>query len=101
MTGAFGGGQQEFSVMSLASALGLSKKVCYGVVSLGDIAQEAMLPGVAHTGNSEVTALVTDDADKARELGDRYGIEHRCGYDEYDRLLASGAIDAVYIASPN
>ena len=87
--------------MSIASALGLTKKVRYAVVSLGDIAQEAMLPGIAHTGNSEVTAFVTGDPEKARELGKRYGVEHCYGYDEYNRLLASGEIDAVYIAAPN
>ena len=87
--------------MSLASALGLSKKVRYGIVSLGDIAQSAMLPGVAHTGNSEVTAFVTGDPKKARALGKRYGVEHCYGYDEYDRLLVDGVVDAVYIAAPN
>ena len=87
--------------MTLASALGLTKKVRYGVVSLGDITQEAFLPGVAHTGNSEVAALVTDDAEKARAVGKRYGVENRYRYDEFDRLLASGEVDALYIASPN
>ena len=88
--------------MSLASAFGFGrKKVRYGVVSLGDIAQEAFLPGVAHTGNSEVTAFINGDPEKARELGRRYGVEHCYGYEEYDRLLASGEIDAVYIAAPN
>ena len=87
--------------MSIASALGLTKKVRYAVVSLGDIAQEALLPGVVHTGNSEVTAFVTGDPEKAREVGKKYGVEHCYGYDGYDRLLASGEVDAVYIASPN
>jgi predicted dehydrogenase len=40
--------------MSIKEALGLGpdKKVRYGFVALGDIAQEAMLPAVEHTGNS-------------------------------------------------
>ena len=40
--------------MSVASAFGFGsdKKVRYAFVGLGDITQEAMLPGVAHTGNS-------------------------------------------------
>ncbi len=54
--------------MSILSALGLGKKVRYGVVALGDIVQEAMLPGVKHTGNSEVTAFVTGNPKKARVL---------------------------------
>ena len=89
--------------MSIASALGLAagRKIRYAIVGVGDIAQEAMLPGVAHTGNSEVTALVTDDPVKATEVGKRYGIEHTCGYDGFDALLRSGTIDAVYVATPN
>ncbi len=87
--------------MSLATALGLKKKVRYAIVALGDIAQEAMLPGVAHTGNSEVTAFVTGDPVKAREVGAQYGVETTCGYDGFDALLASGKIDAIYLATPN
>ena len=87
--------------MSIATALGLKKKVRYAIVALGDIAQEALLPGVAHTGNSEVTALVTGDPVKAREVGALYGIETTCGYDGFDALLASGRIDAIYLATPN
>lgn len=39
--------------MSIASALGFGRKVRYGIVGLGDISQEALMPGVKHTGNSE------------------------------------------------
>ena len=89
--------------MSVLSALGLTsgRKVRYGIVSLGAIAQEGMLPGVAHTGNSEVTALVTGDPEKARAIGDRYGVADRYGYGEYEAMLRSGKVDAVYIAAPN
>lgn len=37
--------------MGIASALGFGgRKVRYAIVGLGDIAQEALMPGVAHTG---------------------------------------------------
>lgn len=77
------------------------KKVRYAVVGLGDIAQGAFLPGVAHTKNSEVTALVTSDAEKARKVGATYGITATYGYEQLAELLASGTIDAVYLATPN
>jgi predicted dehydrogenase len=91
------------SAMTIASALGLapSRKVRYGFVALGDIAQEAMLPGVAHTGNSEVTAFVTGDAEKAKALGKRYDVSDVYGYEEFDALLSSGKVDALYLATPN
>lgn len=67
--------------MSVLSALGLGRKIRYGIVALGDIAQEAMLPGVAHTGNSEITALVTGDPEKARGVGEQYSVTESYGYD--------------------
>ena len=87
--------------MSIASALGLTKKIRYAVVGAGDIAQAAMMPGIAHTGNSELTAIVTSDPEKARALSERYTVEHTYTYEQFDQLLASGQIDAVYLATPN
>ena len=89
--------------MSIASAFGFSsgKKVRYAIVGAGDIAQEAMMPGVAHTGNSEITAIVTGDITKAHALGERYGIEHLYGYDDFATMLSAGVADAIYLATPN
>lgn len=88
--------------MSIASALGFGgKKVRYAVVGLGDIAQASMMPGIAHTGNSELVALVTGDPDKARKLSEMYDVADTYSYDQFDDLLASGTIDAIYIATPN
>lgn len=76
-------------------------KVRYAIVGAGWISQEAFMPSVAQTKTAEMTAIVTGNADVATKLADFYGIEHTCGYDSYDALLASDAIDAVYIALPN
>ncbi len=90
------------AVSTITSALGLGKKkIRYAIVGLGDISQASMMPGVAHTGNSEITALVTDDAEKARKLGKMYGVEATYRYDQFDELLASGLIDAIYLGTPN
>jgi predicted dehydrogenase len=76
------------------------KKVRYAVVGLGHIAQVAVLPAFAHARrNSRLAALVSGDAEKLHELGQ--GTVRTARYDEYDALLASGDIDAVYIALPN
>ena len=88
--------------MSIASALGLGgRKVRYAIVGLGDIAQEALMPGVSHTGNSTITALVSGDPEKLTKLGKRYGVKHLYGYEQFPALLASGEIDAIYLATPN
>jgi predicted dehydrogenase len=76
-------------------------KTRYAIVGTGWITQIAFLPGLEQTGNSKVTALVTGNMEKARKLADFYGIKTVVTYDQYDDLLKSGAIDAVYIALPN
>ena len=89
--------------MDLASIFhtGSDKKIRYAVVALGDIAQEAMMPGISHTGNSEITAFVTSDLEKAEVLGKKYGVENNYTYEQFDELLKSGKIDAIYLATPN
>ena len=79
-----------------------SKKIRYAVVGLGHISQVAVLPAFEHAAsNSELVALVSSDETKLRRLGKRYGVTRLFSYDGYDDLLASGEIDAVYIALPN
>ncbi len=78
-----------------------SGKIRYAVVGLGWIAQEVILPGFKNTKNSELVAFVTDDAEKAKELGEQYDVSQTVDYDGYDALLRSGSIDAVYITLPN
>jgi glucose-fructose oxidoreductase len=72
------------------------------VVGLGWIAQESVLPGFKNAyKNSELAALVTDDPEKARKLGQEYKVATTVSYDNYNELLQSGSIDAVYVALPN
>ena len=89
--------------MGIKEALGFGsdKKVRYAIVGLGDISQEDMMPGVAHTGNSVMTALVTSDPKKAQELGEKYEVAATFSYEDFPRALASGTFDAIYLATPN
>jgi predicted dehydrogenase len=78
------------------------KKIRYAVVGLGHIAQAAVLPAFAHASkNSELVALVSGDPVKRREVSRKYDIPVVYSYDQYDKCLASGKVDAVYIALPN
>jgi predicted dehydrogenase len=77
------------------------RKVRYGVVGLGHIAQVAVLPAFAHAENSELTALISDDPEKLEKLGRRYKVKARFSYDQFDECLQSDVLDAVYIALPN
>ena len=73
----------------------------YAVVGQGYISQAAVLPAFRHArANSRLVALVSGDETKRRALGRKYDVA-TYSYDEYDTCLASGDVDAVYIALPN
>src|ERR1700744_2528338 len=77
-------------------------KVRYAVVGLGYISQIAILPAFAHArSNSTLAALVSGDPKKLRSLSLKYGTKYNYSYEQYADCLASGEIDAVYIALPN
>src|SRR4026209_1446378 len=78
------------------------KQVRYAVVGLGHIAQVAVLPAFGNARrNSRLAALVSADPVKREELGNKYHVELRCSYQQYDEMHRSGEVDAVYIALPN
>jgi predicted dehydrogenase len=79
-----------------------SGPVRYAVVGLGHIAQVAVLPGFRHARrNSELTALVSGDAEKLRRLAREYDVEHAWSYGELEENLRRRSVDAVYVALPN
>ncbi|MES1173077.1 MAG: Gfo/Idh/MocA family oxidoreductase [Myxococcales bacterium] len=79
-----------------------SRKIRYGVVGLGNIAQVAVLPGFAHAQeNSELVALISSNAEKLRVLAPRYGAAITGSYGELDDILKTGRLDAIYVATPN
>ena len=78
-----------------------SSAVRYAVVGSGYIAQAAVLPAFAHAKrNSRLVAIVSGDAAKRKALARKYDVA-AYAYEDYDACLASGDIDAVYIALPN
>jgi glucose-fructose oxidoreductase len=80
----------------------MRKQIRYAVVGLGHIAQIAVLPAFANARrNSKLAALVSGDPVKLRTLSALYDVRRTCSYEEYNVLLGSGEIDAVYIALPN
>jgi glucose-fructose oxidoreductase len=78
------------------------RQVRYAVVGLGHIAQVAVLPAFGNARrNSKLAALVSGDPVKREQLSRQYKVEKTCSYEQYDALLKSGEVDAVYIALPN
>jgi glucose-fructose oxidoreductase len=76
-----------------------NRKIRYAVVGLGHLAQLAVLPAFKTANNSELVALVSDDAEKRKKLGRKYRIENLYSYNEYDQALSE--VDAVYLVLPN
>ncbi len=58
------------------------------------------MPGFNGAKHSELAALVTDDPEKAQELGKKYDISEITDYDGYEGLLRHGNIDAVISRCP-
>jgi glucose-fructose oxidoreductase len=75
--------------------------VRFAVVGLGNFAQTAILPAFAQASDkAQLAALVTGDVEKAAKLNRKYKAP-AYSYDDYEALLHSGQVEAVYIAVPN
>ena len=83
--------------MGIKELIGMEseRKIRYAIVGLGDIAQEDMMPGVDHTGNSEITALITSDPVKANELAKKYGVESAFSYRNYQALQSGTSMQSI------
>ncbi|HEY1814826.1 MAG TPA: Gfo/Idh/MocA family oxidoreductase [Kofleriaceae bacterium] len=78
-----------------------AERLRMAVIGQGYFAQAAILPALEQLDDIELAALVSGSRHKLEELGERYNVKTLCDYDQLDSLLASGRIDAIYIAVPN
>lgn len=67
----------------------------FAVVGTGQIAQQAFIPGLKQLPEAQLAAIVTSDPAKAEHFG-----VPGYTYEQYEELLDSGTIDAVYVATP-
>lgn len=71
------------------------------MIGLGHIAETAVLPAFAHAPNAVLTALVSHDRKRLRELGRKFKVPNLYTSREISNCLLGGGVDAVYIALPN
>jgi predicted dehydrogenase len=74
-------------------------KIRWGVLGVANIATEKVIPAMQLGTRSEVVAIASRDAARARAAADALGVER--AYGSYDALLADPDIDAVYNPLPN
>lgn len=74
------------------------KKVSWGVIGAGGIADRRTIPGIMLSENSTLYAVMEVSEERAKEIKEKYGAEKY--YTDADEMLSDKNIDAVYIASP-
>ena len=74
------------------------KKVKFGIIGAGGIADRRTLPGMMLAKNVEITAVMEVRREDAERLKEKYGAKYACT--DAEELLRIPEIDAVYIASP-
>lgn len=70
----------------------------WGILSTAKIAREQLIPAILESDNGVLAAIASRDLGKARTLAERFGVPHAFG--SYEELLASDAVDGVYIPLP-
>jgi predicted dehydrogenase len=78
------------------------RRIGYAVIGLGRIAGH-FLGGAQMSARSKITGLVSGHRDKAERIAAQYGVptESIYSYEEFDKIAANPAVDAVYVALPN
>lgn len=74
------------------------KKVKWGVIGAGGIADRRTIPGMMLAENAELVAVMEINMDLAGKIRAKYGAKR--AYDSAEALLADPEVEAVYIASP-
>ena len=74
------------------------RKIKWGVIGAGGIADRRTLPGMMLADNAELVAVMEINMELADALREKYNA--KVAYDSYEALLANDEIEAVYIASP-
>ncbi len=74
------------------------RKVRFGVIGAGGIADRRTIPGMLKCDRAELVSVMEVDAARAEELRKKYNAKR--AYTSEAELVADPEIDAVYIASP-
>ena len=76
------------------------ERMRWAIVGLGTFGVGQVIPGFRDARLSRITAFVSGNPDKARDLGARYGVSRLYNYDNFDSIADDDQIDCVYIVLP-
>lgn len=76
------------------------ERMRWAIVGLGTFAVGQVIPGFADARSSRITAFVSGNPAKARDLGASYGVDRFYDYANYDAIADDPEIDCVYIVLP-
>lgn len=71
----------------------------WGILGAAKIAKNRVIPAIQSSKNGRVTAIASRSPKKIEVYAEETGISHI--YDDYDALIASDDVDAIYIPLPN
>ncbi len=74
------------------------RKIKWGVIGAGGIADRRTLPGMMLADNCELIGVMEVNPDLSQKLAEKYGAKY--AYTSAEELLDNEEIEAVYIASP-
>ena len=98
--------RKECAILKKAAVSGLwiykgakhMKKLRWGVIGAGGIADRRTIPGMMLAKNAELIAVMDINAEQVEKIRQKYGAKR--GYTKEEDLLADPEVDAVYIATP-
>ncbi len=90
--------QKFFYAASAAESRSIMKKLNWGIIAAGGIADRRMIPAMMKNEKTHIVAVMDASIQTAQKIAQKYGVDYY--YDNEDALLKHDEIDAVYIASP-
>jgi predicted dehydrogenase len=77
----------------------MAKKVRWGVLGVANIAAKKVIPAMQKGERSEIVAIASRSADRARQAAEELGIAK--AYGSYEELVADAEVEAIYNPLPN
>ena len=74
-------------------------KLSWGIIGLGQLANEWIAPAIRASNNGQLVACADSIVERADQFGSFHGIDHV--YYSYEKLIEDTQVEAVYVATPN